>query len=72
MITADLFTSKTPGTPSETEPLNTIHVENQDQNEDTSDDPVLDAVVVGWSHLLIATLPTYSLSSNYVYTSEII
>ncbi|XP_058240377.1 mucin-5B-like isoform X2 [Hemibagrus wyckioides] len=38
--------AKEPGTPSETEPLNMAHVENQDQNEDTSDGPVLHAVVV--------------------------
>ncbi|GAA6069144.1 mucin-5AC-like [Tachysurus ichikawai] len=50
----------TGGTPSETEPLNAIRVDNQD--EATSN--VLQIVVVGWSHLLIYTLPTHSLSSN--------
>ncbi|MCJ8750120.1 hypothetical protein PDJAM_G00258820 [Pangasius djambal] len=47
------------GTPSESEPLNKSHVENQDQN----DTPLITgshAVVAGWSHLLIYTLPTHT------------
>lgn len=49
----------------ETEPLNKIHEENQDQNDASSQSTSPHAENEGWSHRLIYTLPTHTWSTHY-------